>query len=793
MKWMILTVLGFAFLPLSAQRIDTTLQILDSRFPQEKLYLHFDKTAYNPGETIWFKAYLFSATLPSELSKIFYAELVDDKGKVLQRRTSPVVQSSASSSFDLPADFASSVVYVRGYTRWMLNFDTAFIYTKSPPVNSLKKSTEKPTVAAQPPALQFFPEGGDLVDGIESRVAFKAIDSRGLPVNAKGRVVDAAGKEVSAFTSMHDGMGYFILTPQQGQHYKAIWKDEKGKSYEANLPAAKNSGITLQVTNEGKKVTFSIRRSANAPERFAYVVAQFQQTLLYRASANLEASMEKQGSIPTENLPAGIMQITLFDKDYKPVAERIVFVNQQDYYFITDLNAALKNTEKREKNVIRIDVPDTIKCNLSVSITDAGINPPNAGEEDIFSGVLLTSDIKGYVHNPAYYFSSEADSVAQHLDLVMMTNGWRRFKWEDVLAGKWPVIKYQPDNYLAIRGKVSGLNKSELQGRELTGILQTSNSGRQFVTIPLESDGSFLVPDMLFFDTARLYYQLNNDKDKVLTMRAGYDFKNNLMNNNLNLAPHNDPRFYSVKPDTAVQNKNRDIAQKNITEQRKVQTLATVEVTAKQKSKNEKLEEQLTSGLFTGDGRTFFTEDDPLASMQGNVFSYLMGKVAGLQISGSPGRYNLSWRGGAPALFLDEMQQQDAAVLESIPMSDVAMVKVFNPPFIGGFGGSGSGAIAVYTKKGGGGNNQVKGLDFVTLRGYSEIKQFYSPDYSVDKNATANDFRTTLYWVPFILTDKNNRKIMLTFYNNDVTNRFRVVVEGVNADGKLTRIEKIFE
>ena len=153
---------------------------------------------------------------------------------------------------------------------------------------------------------------------------------------------------------------------------------------------------------------------------------------------------------------------------------------------------------------------------------------------------MLTSDIKGYVHQPGYYFSSEADSVAAHLDLVMMTNGWRRFKWEEVLAGRYPTIREKPDGYLGIQGKVSGLNKGLLAQKELTGILQTKNGGKQFLTIPLEADGSFFVPDILFFDTARIFYQFNNDKDKVLSSRANFDFKNTFLNQPLKLQPDKD-------------------------------------------------------------------------------------------------------------------------------------------------------------------------------------------------------------------------------------------------------------
>ena len=127
-------------------------------------------------------------------------------------------------------------------------------------------------------------------------------------------------------------------------------------------------------------------------------------------------------------------------------------------------------------------------------------------------------------------------------------------------------------------------------------------------------------------------------------------------------------------------------------------------------------------------------------------------------------------------------------------MSDVALVKVFRPPFFGGFGGGSAGAIAVYTKKGSSGNQDVKGLDAATIHGYSEMKEFYSPDYSrPDPAHAADDFRTTLYWNPFVYTDRDHRRLIFSFHNNDITKRIRVVVEGCNVEGKLTRIEKVFE
>jgi len=249
------------------------------------------------------------------------------------------------------------------------------------------------------------------------------------------------------------------------------------------------------------------------------------------------------------------------------------------------------------------------------------------------------------------------------------------------LAKQFPTIKYRPDNYLGIEGRIRGINKSEIKDRDITAILQPRKGGKQFVSIPIQPDGDFLLPDLLFYDTVKIFYQLNNDKDRTLTTRANWDFSTNLMRESIGTSLPPKQELYVVRPDSSVILKSKAATQKFIDQQRKVQTLATVEVTAKQKSRKDKIESEYTSGLFSGgDANTFILEDDPAALGYQDVFSYLQGKVAGLQIISNGGSVSLSWRGGNPALFLDEMQQQDASMLQSMPMSNVALIKVFKPP-----------------------------------------------------------------------------------------------------------------
>lgn len=797
---------------LNAQRFDTVLKKLNTEYRQEKLYLQFDRSVYNPGETIWFKAYVFAGNFPSLISKTLYVELRDVKGKVMQRITAPILISGAAGSFDIPEDFSGTVI-VRAYTKWMLNFDSSFLYAKAILVTTPKKSFDKlpafspaktntSTKAYSSTSLQFFPEGGDLVQGIESRVAFKATDENGMPIKVSGKVLDSKGKKITSFSSMHDGMGVFELRADSNQQYKAVWKDQQEQTHETVLPSAKQNGIVLKVNNFKNQIEFTIKhRPDSSPYPFVFVVAQMNGQLVYKAKANISKTEILTGTIPTENFLTGIVQITVFTPDEQPIAERIVFANSNEYSFTANLNLLVKDLRKRGKNTIQIEVPDTLSSNLSVSVIDADLNPRDE-EDNIYSHLLLTSDIKGYVYNPAYYFSSNADSVADNLDLVMMTNGWRRFKWEDVLAGHFPALNYLPDNYLSFKGQVKNLNKKLLLGKEINGILELKDNTREYLNIPVDANGGFSFSGMIFYDTAKLFYQFNKDKNRKITSHAIFDIKSKLLNDPLHLPPDNSLLVSLNQPNTATITNNKERYQLHLDELKnpKIKTLKRVVVTKKSKTKQELMDEEYTSGFFRDDSRTILPDDDPAFHNSKNLLDYLQSRIAGLQVNPNATVNAIIWRGSVTSLFVDEISQrsiapngklvEDASYILSLPMSEIAMVKIFDPPFFGAWGAGPGGAVAVYTKKPT--MLEVKSLDYSLLAGYTPVKEFYSPDYSMPSKDDATDYRTTLYWKPFVLTDKNNHTITLSFYNNDITKKMKVIIEGCNEEGKLIRIEKIF-
>lgn len=783
----------------NAQPVDSMMSIYRDNYPQEKIHVHFDKNYYNPGETIWFKAYVLSGINLSAISKNFYAELMNDKGAVIRRIVAPVVNSSAASSFVIPVEYAGQVIHFRAFTTWMLNFDPEFLYEKN--IQVIAANGNSSPVNENSTLLQFFPEGGDLVVNLETVLAFKANDRFGLPVKVSGYISNANGKKIATFNTRHNGLGSFSFTPLPGEAYTAKWKDSTNKEMSTPLPVPKNTGILLNIKNVSNNVTFTVKRTDGVDLlRQVYIIAHMDQQMVYKARINLTDNFQSSGRIPVDQLPSGILQVTLFNSRWEPMAERIVFVNNNDYMFDTYVRTVSKNMAKRSKNIIEIEIPDTLTANLSVAVTDATINVPGENEEDIYSRLLLTGDIRGYVHNPGYYFSSFADSTAQQLDLVMLTHGWRRFNWENLAKGIVPVLKYPVDDYIALSGKLMGASPGILaNNNELNLIFQFRDSSSQFVSVPLQQGGKITTGGMVFYDTAKVFYQLNKDRRQAGNLIL--NLENGLWKGYGDLNIPFDRNMGLVALNKAVIDKNKNLFEQTIQlesdKTKKVKMLQEVIVRGSARSAIQKIDDRYTSGLFKGgDGYSFDVANDLSGVGSISLFTYLQGKVPGLMINNAmSSQPALTWRGGTPDLYLDEMRS-DAQMLSSISMADVAYIKVFRPPFIGSFGGGGGGAIAVYTRRGGDTktNNNFAGLSKVNVMGYTPVKEFYSPNYAQnDPLHVFDDLRSTLYWSPFVFLDKENKRITISFYNNDISKKLRVVVEGVNENGKLTRVENMIQ
>jgi hypothetical protein len=775
-----------------AQVIDSTLTKYANDYGQERIYLHYDKSTYAPGETVWFKIYMMKAIFPSEDTKTVYTDWTDENGNLLLHALSPVEGGTSYGQFTVPPGYSGKYLHIRAYTKWMLNFDSAFLYNNDLRILS-KSNTALLSKNTLIPELTFFPEGGDAIEGVTNKIAFKANDQYGRPIQIEGVIKSSKGTVADHFKIIHDGMGYFFIRPQEGETFSAEWSDEKGTRHTTPLPAISKAGVSLQVTVAGTKRNFLV----SAPASFAgtarlHIIGTMYQQEVFNIAKDLKDGIV-EGIIPTENLPTGILTITVFDSQWKPLAERITYVNNREYFFEPQMTVQHWGLNKRAKNEIEISVPDSIAASLSISVTDLGIDTDTS--DNIISHLLLTGEIKGKVNNPSYYFLNNSDSIMQQLDLVMLTHGWRRFDWEKVVKGEFPAIKYKADtSYLSLSGKIYGATPSQLRiAGQIILMVNKEKAGTQIFTVPVEGNGNFNDPSLLLFDTARIYYQL--PKTKGLS-----DVTVQFMQDRLPPFSRNTPAtgaYSNQLADTAGNHYHLRLNEALEQELKylKGKVLATVNIKAKPKSPTEEMDKKYTSGLFSGgDSYEFDLVNDPFAVSAQDIFQYLQGKVAGLQINTGSTPPTLTWRGGSPTLFVNEMESS-ADMLQSIPVSDVAYIKVFRPPFMGAFGGGAGGAVAIYTRRGGDVKSEPgKGLSNNIVSGYTAIRQFYSPDYdTISADNDKKDLRTTLYWNPSVIVGPGSNKVVLSFFNNDITDAFRVVIEGMSRDGRLTHIVQTME
>ncbi len=794
MKQLIAAVFVF-FLSISfagAQNFEKNLQTYANNFTEERIYLHYDKSSYASGETIWFKAYLMQTIFPAEESKTVYIDWTDPNGKLLLHTISPVQEGTSLGQFDIPENYKGQYIHVKAYTKWMLNFDSSFLYNKD--LRVLSDSINYARKEAIKPEMVFFPEGGNFVTGVNNKIAFKANDQYGRPVKIKGEIKSSSGKVIEQLIELHDGMGHFYLFPQDGEKFTAYWQDENGGKHTTELPEVKKTGVSLQLAIAGTKRNFQVSVSPESLPtlKAVHIVGTEYQQPVFNITKEVQAGLV-EGIIPTENLPTGILTITVFDNNWKPLAERITFINNHDYEFEPTMTVKHWGLNKRAKNEIEIEVPDSLSANLSVAVTDAAIDEDTSNT--IISHLLLTGELKGKINNPAYYFMNNSDSVMQALDLVMLTNGWRRIDWKKIVAGKFPQIKYQRDtSYLSISGKIYGATSTQLElANHITLLVNNKKSGTKVFSVPVKPDGSFTDPALILFDTAKIYYQMpkNSGLDDVSVQFMADKlppFSDNSKASGIyfNHAADTTGYDYHIHLNDALQ---REL------DYYKGKVLATVTVKANPKSAIAEMDKRYTSGLFSGgDAREFDLVNDPFAHTSLDIFQYLQGKVAGLQINTTSNPPTLSWRGGTPQLFLDEMPATPE-MISSLPVADVAYIKVFQPPFMGAAGGGSGGGIAIYSRKGGDEKEEPgKGLANNSVSGYTLIRQFYSPDYdSFSQENEKKDIRTTLYWNPSVITSPGKNKVLLKFYNNDFTQSFRVIIEGMTKDGRLAHVEQMME
>ncbi|HVW13594.1 MAG TPA: TonB-dependent receptor plug domain-containing protein [Mucilaginibacter sp.] len=774
------------------ESITDKLRAYSSEFTAEKAYLQFDKPYYATGDTLYFKAYLTMGERHNLawIGSVLHVDLISPQNKIVQSINLHADNGISWGDLALSDTLPAGNYRVRAWTRWMRN-DPGSFFEKVIPIGSLQSSRvpesalpEKKIKAA--PDVQFLPEGGTLVAGVASRIAFKATGTNGLGINVKGVVLDNANREVCSFASVHLGMGSFSFTPQAGQTYRAKLTYGNGTDNIITLPEAGTRGIVLSVNNDSISKA-SVRIIAN-PAYFQENKGKNYRLLIYSGGiANtvnfrLDSSSMKMDIIK-RRLFTGVATITLFSENNEPLCERLIFVQNYDQLSLKAISDK-KQYAPREKVKIdlhaltRADEPST--GHFSVSVVDEGKVPDDENSETtILSHLLLTSDLKGYVEQPNYYFANITDKTTADLDLVMLTHGYRRFEWKTLLNGGYPAPKYQPETSLEIAGTATNL-----MGKPLVhGTVSLIALNGTYLSQKTDAVGNFCFSNLVFQDSAKFILQAANAKNRNYT-KINY----------INDKP--EPGKYTLVPlaDSAAgylaTYMNNARKQASLTGLLKGKMLKGATI----KDRPVKRDDDYRTDSFAGAGHADqVMHADEIEKIQGPLTTSLNGRLKGvIFVGGNGGVVPVLgiFHGGPMLVVIDGFEDTDHRIdLNSFSANDIETVEVLKFASTAVYGADGGeGVLVITTKRGGLDPKNIKSIGIlpITVNGFYEAREFYSPKYDVDPNTTRPDLRSTIYWQPELATDKNGNA-SFEYYNADGTGTYRVVIEGIDDKGNIGR------
>ncbi len=488
-------------------------QTFADNFPREKAYLHFDNTSYYVGDTIWFKAYVTLAEkqMFSQISRPLYVELVDQTGHIADKQIIKLTQGEGNGQLVLPQSMLSGYYEVRAYTRWMLAFNEPQYFSRTFPIYQLSNSDKlersittyelnpsmenRPLETKEKLSVRFFPEGGQLVEGVTSQVAFKAESKNEGNIELSGTIYTKGGTAITSFETLHDGMGCFEYTPSAQPAVAKV--DFQGKKYEFTLPQALPNGYVLSTVNNAGALLVKVSCNTATPQDTLAVFISHQGRPYVHQLISCRADAPQEFILPTRKLPAGVLQVSLINRAGNTLCERFVFANPR---------APLQLSAEGLKEVYAPYAP--IRCELqvrnakgepisgdvSVSIRDGIRSDYLEYDNNIFTDLLLTSDLKGYIHQPGYYFASPSPQKQMELDILLMVHGWRKYDISQAISTA-PFIPLQlPEAQLVLNGQVkSTILKNKLKDIALSVIVKKDD---QFITggTVTDENGRFTIP-----------------------------------------------------------------------------------------------------------------------------------------------------------------------------------------------------------------------------------------------------------------------------------------------------------
>ena len=785
-----------------------------SQYPQEKVYLHLDKLVSTPGETVWFKVYLVDAVYheTARISDIVMVELIDTEGQMIDQKTVEIKYNGGAAEFELSDSLSAGAYTIRAYTKYMQNFAPDLFFRQTIEVwDAYDDQTSGPASTAmdKSPVVEFFPEGGDIVAGIPSVIALRSSDQEGNPLDIKGKVLDSQGNLAALAGTVKFGMGKFLLQAKPDEKYH-LEVEHAGQTVKFDLPEIRGAGHSIHVRDQSDKdITLTMMSNIQDGLEGAFVIGQMRgnRICVIEGKPGVQSISAK---VPTENLSSGVIQFTLFSKKGLAESERLVFVKNSHQE--VDIDMPLPSAPLGVRSPVNMDITvnglgeNPTMAELSMSVVESEIAIVDTLGSNIYSYLLAESELNGKIPNPGYYFVDDDPRRAQLLDLVMMTNGWRRYSWEQILAEDHPQLVHQPVRGATIRGKTTRLNNpDEPVKADLYLSAMGGSEGFFMEHITTGDNGEFVFLDFPFFDSTGLVLQANvyNDRKGSSRKRKKRDTTGPQGNRSVAIHLQQDTFATVTALDQPRTPSNSSVSDDYLADRRQSNKVDS----AFAGLWNIDLEEILVKGHRTRaeeqdfNEKTYFGEptnrvvvDSLGTSFTANMSVFdLLRRIPGIQIVGNPPGEAAVIRGartfsGATyaQVYLDAFPV-DNEMANTLQISDVEAVDVYKGGDAAIFGiRGGGGVIVIHTRVGGPvqQENSDLGSYQYTHPGFHKARSFYSPDYTTPHESHQKpDLRSTLYWTPWLAVDENGKQ-NFTFFTGDKKTDYQIMIQGITHDGR---------
>lgn len=733
---------------------------LDKQPLREKIFAHTDKDFYIAGEILWFKLYNVSADSlkPLDLSNVAYVEIVNANQKPVLQATVALNNGSGKGSFYLTSSLTSGNYIFRAYTNWMKNFDAdAYFQKQITVINTLTQLTRTPVKDSDNYEIGFFPEGGDLVSNIESKVGFKVTDNYGEGVNCSGKIVDENNKSIVSFSTLKFGMGSFYFTPKQNHTYSAVI-NIKGKKITKALPAVNDKGYVMHVSavNEDQ-IKVTVKSGENKPVYlFVHSTSKIGAALMQTINDSVAVFTLNKNS-----LPGGISHLTVFNSDRQPVCERMIFLEPQALQL--NLTADNEMYGTRSEVQLHVNTGDSVDLSMAVYLLDS-----LQGEDDnnILNYLWLTSDLKGEVESPQYYFSNTGKEVDSALDNLLLTQGWSRFK-AGLAQNTQPLFRFAPEREgHIIEGHVTD-KTLDLPAANVRVYLSVPGRHFRFATAVSNDSGKVVFDIKDFYGSGELVVQTARE-DSMYRVEIADPFSNEMSS-------------WHTSQFNFSDNKLKQLSQHNLAMQ--VQNAYVINQLNRFNSP------ALDTNAFYGKPDAVYYLDNYVRfnTMEEVLREY----IAGVDVRLKQGNYSL--RTVDPRNHL-VFENNPLVLVDGVPVFDINKVIAYNPLkiekadvltrkyYINSLIASGIISYSTY-------NGDLDGFQFdpgtieLSYDGLQIEREFYSPQYATAevKESRLPDYRNVLYWSPEVKTKENKQ---LYFYTSDVKGKYIVVLQGIDASGK---------